>query len=120
MLQKLTPHVREHHHAFCVVLEEGNLDLRPPANASSVLSSLCDCGVPTALSQEHAELAFLPNLSGYQRQLELKDALKQRFCELCSQSLKLRKQNGGPQLCVWGPHRVLKKIKFGALGWLSR
>lgn len=52
---------------------------------------LCDCGDPTAVSRGHVGLALLPNLSGYQRQLELKDALKQKFCGLYSQSLKLRK-----------------------------
>lgn len=27
-------------------------------------------------------------------------------------TLKLRKQSGGPQIRVWGPHRVLKESEF--------
>ena len=71
---------------------------------------------PDRLSLVHVGLGPLPDLSGYEGQQEFKDALKWGFraglCGFCSQSLKLRKQNGGPQRWVLGPPRVSKKIEF--------
>lgn len=58
-------------------------------------------------------LAQLPDLSGYERQRELNDALKPEvWAGVCSQSLMPRKQNDGSQTWVWSSHRVLKKTKF--------